>query len=105
MLSGHLVGGNALARMGKLPKNEFGFALCQLPNGDLARGPVSWGTPTSVDIQLQCPSGSKFLGLGHSHPGGVAYPSDQDIKSGFESNSQFLAIQSDSELRIFPLVR
>lgn len=94
-----------MARMGLLPKNEFGFALCQLPNGDLVRGPVSWGTPVSVDIQLQCQQGAKFVGLGHSHPRGVAYPSDQDIKSGFESHSEFLAIQSDSELRIFPLIR
>ena len=94
-----------MARMGKLPANEFGFALCELPNGDLTRGPVSWGTPTSVDIQLQCPQGAKFVGLGHSHPGGVAYPSDQDVASGFESNSQLLAILSDTELRIFPVVK
>ena len=94
-----------MVRMGRLPANEFGFSLCQLPNGDLTRGPVNWGTPTSVEIKLQCPSGSKFVGLGHTHPGGVAEPSRQDIASGFSSGSQFLAIQSDTELRLWPIIR
>lgn len=89
----------------RLPKNEFGFSLCQRPDGALVRGPVSWGTPTSVEIMLQCPSGAEFVGLGHSHPGGVAFPSDQDIKSGIESGARFLAIQSDYDFNVFPIVR
>ena len=94
-----------MARMGKLPANEMGFPGCQLPNGNLINGPVSWGTPTSVEIQLQCPMGSKFVGLGHTHPRGVAQPSDQDIRSGFQSGAQFLAIASDTEFRVWPIIK
>ena len=91
--------------MGRLPRNEFGFPVCAFPDGNLTNGPVSWGSPTSVEIQLACPSGTKFLGLAHSHPGGVAHPSDQDVKSGFDSNSEALWIMSDTDFRMFPLVR
>lgn len=94
-----------MARMGRLPRNELGFAVCELPNGDLINGPVSWGTPTSVEIQLHCPTGSKFVGLGHTHPGGVAEPSDMDIASGFQSDSKALWIMSDTELRTFPIIK
>ena len=91
--------------MRNLPRNEFGFAICLLPNGNLVRGPVSHGTPTSVEIQLRCQQGARFVGLGHTHPGGVAYPSRQDIKSGLESKSEFLAIKSDNDIGFFPIRR
>jgi hypothetical protein len=94
-----------MSRMGKLPANEMGFPVCQLPGGELTRGPVSWGSPTSVKIQLQCPGGSKFLGLSHTHPGGVAYPSAQDVRSAFESGAQALWIMSDNDFRTFPVQR
>ncbi|MEX2599275.1 MAG: Mov34/MPN/PAD-1 family protein [Dehalococcoidia bacterium] len=57
---------------------ELGAALCEMPDGSLAAGPVSEGTMSNVDIPLSCPAGGKVFGTWHTHPQGVANPSPQD---------------------------
>lgn len=85
-----------------IPANEYGFAICRTPAGRLVQGPTAWGTPTSVSIPLGCPAGSTFLGLFHTHPGGTAYPSEQDLKSAVAVAARILCIESDKDgLRCF----
>jgi len=83
----------------RLPPNEYGFSLCRTPAGKLVNGPVASGTPNSVNIPVSCPAGSRFIGLDHSHPGGVAVPSSIDIASAKKVGARVLCIQSDTETR------
>ena len=77
--------------------NEIGASICGWPNGDLAFGPWSEGTPVGVDITVKCPPGTNFLGIYHTHPNGVAAPSAQDIKSGLAVNAKYLCISVPGE--------
>lgn len=72
--------------------NEIGFSMCRYPDGRLATGPVSEGTPMGVDIAIKCPPGSRFYGMLHTHPGGIAYPSETDINSGRRVGAETLCI-------------
>ena len=72
--------------------NEVGFALCRAQSGQLTRGPVAEGTPVGVNIPVSCPSGTRFVGLFHTHPGGVAAPSDKDLRAGQATGSRNLCI-------------
>lgn len=83
--------------------NEIGFALCKLPSGKLTHGPIAQGTPISVGIPVQCPSGSSLYGLFHSHPGGVPYPSQQDVKSQRAASAKFSCIDADGRIKCFKL--
>ena len=80
----------AYARLGQ---NEIGYALCQQPDGSYVNGPVAEGTPVSVNIPIRCPSGTKFVGLYHTHPGGVPYPSNTDIQSAARVRAAQLCIE------------
>lgn len=88
----------------RLPPNETGFAICRTPTGRLVNGPVSTGSPTRVDIHVACPPGSRFEGLFHTHPGGVAQPSPMDIAAARQTGAAHQCILSDSEMRCFPTV-
>ena len=81
----------------KLPKNEFGFTLCRYQNGQLTRGPVATGDPMSVNIPVSCPPHSKLAGLYHTHPGGIAKPSDTDIRSAKKVGAEVLCISDDRQ--------
>lgn len=84
--------------------NEIGFSLCQVQgNGRLTHGPVSEGTPTSVDIKVECPAGSKLIGLHHTHPGGVAFPSPTDLASARAIGAQVMCINADGQYQCFGL--
>lgn len=91
-----------MARQG-LPKNEFGFSLCRDGNGKLVAGPVAHGGPFSVNVPLQCPANSRFEGLFHTHPGGVAFPSPTDIRNGRDAGAKFLCVQNDEHMQCFGL--
>ena len=93
-----------MARLNNLPKNEFGFSICQYQDGQLAAGPLMSGTPTSVQVPLTCPPGAKLRSIFHTHPGGAAYPSDTDIQSTLKAGLDTLCIQNDAELRCFRLL-
>lgn len=83
-------------RKAHLPKNEFGFVICQGKNG-LTRGPVAHGTPTSVKVPVRCPPGSTLLGIHHSHPGGRSRPSSVDVRSAQAIKAKVLCVQSEMD--------
>jgi len=76
--------------------NEIGAAICRFPSGQFTFGPWSQGGPASVNIQTRCPNGSQFWGIYHTHPKGVALPSQQDIRSALESGARLLCINATS---------
>ena len=81
--------------------NEIGASICGAPDGSIAFGPWATGTPTSVQVEVGCPPGMDFLGIYHTHPGGVAQPSAQDIQSGLAVNAKHLCISADGDLRCY----
>ena len=83
--------------------NEIGFSLCKLPSGKLTHGPIVTGTPVSVGIPVQCPSGSSLYGLFHTHPDGTPYPSQQDVKSQRLTGAKVSCISADKALKCFRL--
>ena len=82
-------------------RNEIGAAVCRFPGGRLAFGPWARGTPTSVNVPLQCPPGATLSSIYHTHPGGVAYPSDQDVASARQAGVKSLCINADGDLKCF----
>lgn len=80
-----------------LPVNEFGFSICEMPRGGLVKGPTAWGTPTTVSIPIQCPPGASFKHLFHSHPGGISFPSNQDLQSALKVGADTLCILSERD--------
>lgn len=84
----------ATARMGQTTlANEVGFALCRDSWGRLTFGPKAEGSPWSVDIALECPEGSEFFGLYHTHPGGFPVPSAQDWQAARTFGAQALCVE------------
>jgi len=79
--------------------NEIGASICGAPDGSILFGPWSTGTPTGVSVTVGCPSGADFLGVYHTHPGGIAVPSAQDIKAGLQVGAKYLCINADGDLR------
>ena len=86
---------------GKIPPVEVGFTLCRRPSGVLTRGPAVSGTRTAVNIPLLCPPGSSLEGLFHTHPGGVAFPSQTDKSSARKFDAKVLCITNDTQTRCF----
>lgn len=87
----------------RTPTNEIGFTLCRATDGSLVTGPMAEGTPVSVNIPIRCPVGSKFDSLFHTHPGGIAYPSNQDIQSAKRVGAKNICIDADGTMRCFRL--
>ena len=85
--------------------NEVGFAVCRMSNRRLTHGPVSVGTPTNVYIDVQCPKGSQFEYLFHTHPGGVPVPSPVDVRSARLSGARGLCIDADGAMRCYKMRR
>ena len=82
-------------------KNEVGASICRFPSGDITFGPWSTGTPTSVNVKLSCPTGSKFHGIYHPHPGGEPVPSTTDLKSGVKAGARYLCIDADGVTKCY----
>jgi len=79
--------------------NEVGAAICKKTNGEIVLGPITEGTPDSVRVILECPTGSVFDGIFHTHPGsGITKPSQQDILTGIWSGSKKLCIFSEGDM-------
>lgn len=81
--------------------NEIGASICGGPQGQVVFGPWSEGTPMNVSVEISCPPGMDFLGIYHTHPGGVAMPSQLDVKSGLEVGAKYLCISADGDLRCY----
>lgn len=95
----------------RIPANEIGFSLCRTPRGKIVTGPVFSGSPTRVDIAVQCPPGSRFVGLMHTHPklsdgrGGIAQLSATDVRSALRVNAQVSCVGTEKALRCFGVKR
>ena len=85
--------------------NEIGFALCRTTKGKLTHGPVAEGTPKNVGIPIKCPSGSTQVGLFHTHPKGIPFPSDLDVKAAVKHGIKNLCIDADGKLNCFAIRR
>lgn len=83
--------------------NEIGFSICRAPDDMLVSGPVAVGTPNRVNIPIACPPDAEFIGLFHTHPGGVAKPSQLDEQSAADHNAKVMCIEADGILRCFPV--
>ena len=86
-------------------ENEKGFSVCEFADGGLTHGPVAHGTPTSVQIPIACPPGSRFRGMHHTHPGGIAQPSATDIRSARRVGADVLCIDADGDFACFQVRR
>lgn len=94
--------GRVTARLRQLgDTNEVGWSICRFSDGKLTNGPVAEGTPFSVEIPVECPPGSELEGLFHTHPGGVAFPSDTDIRSAVRIGANTLCIDADGHLECY----
>ena len=74
-------------------ENEVGWALCRDGLGRLTFGPRAEGGPHSVDIPVECPPGSTFFALYHTHPGGTTQPSQADLESARLFRAQAVCIE------------
>jgi proteasome lid subunit RPN8/RPN11 len=61
---------------------EIGFVLCRDRRGRLSRGVQVTGDRSSVSVPMNCPRGSKVIGLWHTHPSGSLELSRRDIATG-----------------------
>lgn len=53
--------------------------LCSRPDGATVLGPRAQGSHDNVQVPYSCPTGSKPFGVWHTHPHGIAEPSDDDL--------------------------
>lgn len=77
------------ARLSKT--KEVGAVICKIGNrrylGPIKKGKDKWG----VDVPLNCGSGT-VEGVWHTHPGGVAEPSDPDWDQAKQYNLKTMCI-------------
>lgn len=85
----------------KMSANEIARTIC------LCNGEVKWGSeghsgsPVDVWIDPQCPDEGTAIGLYHTHPHGIAEPSEMDIIAMKKAGLPFLCIQDDNELNCY----
>ena len=66
---------------GELPLDrEVGAAICACnKTGEVTLGAMAIGPDQyTVSVPISCPSGHRAIGVWHTHPGGVAEPSQAD---------------------------
>ena len=85
---------------------EEARTICQLGNellwGNQARG----DSPINVRLRpITCPGGGKPIGVWHSHPGGKAEPSLQDIAEMKRVGLPYMCISSDTEIACYKVER
>jgi len=76
---------------------EIGAPICC--NRRCRLGKISRGTRTRVSVSLECPPGTRPVGIFHTHPGGRAYPSKADIENLRRAGLRISCIRSDREFR------
>ena len=86
-------------------RNEIGYTMCRAKSGRLVRGPINEGTPTEVKIPIQCPVGTMFEGLYHTHPGGSPIPSSQDVDAALRVGAKILCVDADGVLECYRVIR
>lgn len=78
---------------------EKGFALCRTRAGRILPGPEAEGGPSNVRIPLACPPNSNIIGVFHTHPSGLAEPSEQDLSEARRTGLKWLCIGTERETR------
>jgi hypothetical protein len=73
---------------------EVGRPICACnKTGKLSLGRQAQGRDAySVEVPLNCPSGSSVVGVWHTHPGGRAEPSQADIRTAQRIGLRHLCI-------------
>jgi len=66
-----------------MTETERGYTICG-GRGGIRKGPEVRGTTNAVAIPIKCPSGSKPVGLMHTHPAGSLQLSPKDLKTMHE---------------------
>jgi proteasome lid subunit RPN8/RPN11 len=78
-----------------LPKNkEVGSSICRTKAGKLVPGKMASGSMTHVDVELTCPPNTQFEGVWHTHPMGLAQPSEQDYEQARKLGVKKLCVTS-----------
>ena len=72
--------------------NEVGFPICRRMDGSFTRGDASEGTPVAVSVSTECPPDSELAGIFHTHPGGVAMPSQKDVSEARRVGAEHVCI-------------
>lgn len=80
---------------------EEAATICQLGQRLLWGSRAKGTSPTSVSLFTSCPKGGKPIGVHHTHPGGRAEPSLQDIAAMKRAELRHLCISDDSITRCF----
>ena len=81
----------------KLPTNkEVGSSICRTKAGGVVPGKMTSGSMTHGDVELNCPPNTSFDGVWHTHPMGMAQPSEQDYEQARRHGIKKLCITSTS---------
>ena len=79
----------------KLPTNkEVGSAMCRTQAGKVIPGKLTSGSLHSVDVELTCPPNTQLDGVWHTHPMGLAQPSEQDYEQARKFGVKKLCVTS-----------
>ena len=78
---------------------EQGFPLCRDRNGKIVKGKTVKGNSFSVDIPLNCPSGSSLEGVHHTHPSGSANLSHADIQAGIKNRLKYVCVRAKRKVK------
>ena len=83
----------------KMDANEYARTIC-MRDGEVFWGSEAQGEPLSVSLHTNCPDG-KAIGVIHSHPGGTAEPSRQDIAEMLRARLSWLCVHGEDALRCY----
>ena len=76
-----------------LPMNyEVGAMMCKSKDGSTVLGTRASGNHDNVSVPYNCPPNSEPYGVWHTHPHGIAHPSDEDIAAGREFGLKRLCV-------------
>ena len=87
----------------EMDASEIAKTIC-LCDGKSFWGSEARGEPLSVRLRTSCPNGEQ-IGLFHSHPGGTAEPSSQDINEMLRAKLPYLCILGEEALSCYRVGR
>lgn len=89
------------ARQFGLDVNEEARTICQLGREILWGSEAKGSSPYNVTLHTSCPEGGKPIGTHHTHPGGKAEPSAQDLAEMRRVGLPTLCISADFVTKCF----
>jgi len=81
--------------------NEHAKTICQLGRELLWGSEANGSSPYNVTLRTGCPEGGKPVGIFHTHPGGVAEPSAQDLAEMRRAGLEHLCISDDNVTKCY----